>query len=60
MKGDSTWGGEHTTQRTEEVLHNCTPETCILSLTNVTPTNSIKKRKKNFKCLFKKFNDIYF
>ena len=46
MGGDLTWGGEHTVQYTGDVLWNCAPETCIVLLTNVTPVNSIKKKKK--------------
>ena len=42
MEGDLTLGGEHTTQYTDDVLWKCTPETCIILLTNVTPINSIK------------------
>ena len=45
MAGDLTWGGEHTTQYTDDVLQNCTPETYIILLTNVTPINSIKIKK---------------
>ena len=45
MEGDWTRGGEHTVQYTDDVLWNCTPETCILLLTNVTPINSIKVKK---------------
>ena len=48
---DLTWGGEHITQYTDDVLWNCTPETNIILLTNVTPINSISKnfliKKKN-------------
>ena len=36
MEGDLTWGGEHTLQCTYDVLQNCTPETYIILLTNVT------------------------
>ena len=36
MEGDMTWGGEHTVQRTGEVLQNCAPETCMTLLTNIT------------------------
>lgn len=28
MEGDGAFGGEHTTQYTDVVLYNCTPETC--------------------------------
>ena len=42
MEGDLTWGGEHTVQCTDHVLQNCTPETYIILLTDVTPINSIK------------------
>ena len=40
---DLTWGGEHTIQYTDDVLFNCTPETYIILLANVTPRNVIKK-----------------
>ena len=43
MEGDLTWGGEHTIQYTCDVLYNCTPETYVILLTNVTPINSVKK-----------------
>ena len=36
MEGDLTWGGEHTIQYTDGVLYDCTPETYIILLTNVT------------------------
>ena len=42
MEGDLTWGGEHTIQYTDDVLQKCTPESCIILLTNVTPIHSIK------------------
>ena len=32
MGGDLTWGGEHTTQYTDDALQNCTPETDITLL----------------------------
>ena len=41
-----TLGGEHTIQYTDDILQNYTPETCIILLTNVTPINSIKIKKK--------------
>ena len=46
MDGDLTWGGEHTMQYTDDILQNCTPETYIILLTNVTPINSIKIQKR--------------
>ena len=46
MDGDLTWGGEHTMQYTDDILQNCTPETYIILLTNVTPINSIKIEKR--------------
>ena len=50
MERDLTWGGEHTIQYTDDVLQNCTPETYIIALTNVTPVNlNNKKIKKAFK-----------
>ena len=42
MEGDLTQDGEHTTQYIDDALQNCTPETYIMLLTNVTPQNSIK------------------
>ena len=45
MEGDLTLGGEHTMKYTNDVLQNCTPETCIILLTDVTPMNSIKTKK---------------
>ena len=42
MKGDLTWSGEHTVQYTDDILQNCTPDTHIILLTNVTPINTIK------------------
>ena len=48
MEGDLTWGGDHTIQYTDDVLQNCTPETCVILLTDITPINSINiKNKKN-------------
>ena len=41
-EGDLTLGGEHTTQYTDNVLQNSTPETCVIVSTNVTPVNTIK------------------
>ena len=38
--------GEHTMQYTDNVLHNYTLETYIIVLTNVTPINSIKNKRK--------------
>ena len=37
-------GVEHTIHYTDHVLQNCTPETHIILLTNVTPINSVKKK----------------
>ena len=42
MEGDLTLGAEHTIKYTDDVLQNCTPETRIILLTNVTPINSIR------------------
>ena len=42
VEGDLTWGGEHTIQYIDDPLQNCTPETYVVLLTNVTPINSIK------------------
>ena len=44
MDGDMTWGGEHTTQCTDEVLWNYVPETWIILLTN----KFNEKRKNSF------------
>ena len=41
MEGDLTWGSKHTIHYTDDVLQNCTPETYIILLTNVTPINQI-------------------
>ena len=46
MEGGLTWGGEHTVQCTDDVLWNRAPEAYIIGLTNVTRTNSIKKKQK--------------
>ena len=46
MEGDLTCDGEHTVECTDDVLWNCAPETCIISLTVVTSINSIKKKEK--------------
>ena len=45
MEGDLTLGGKQTIQYTDDVLQNCTPETCIFLLTNITIINSIKSLK---------------
>ena len=42
MKGDLTWGVEHTIQYTDDVLQDYTPENYIILLTNVTLVSSIK------------------
>ena len=39
MEDDLTLGGGHTVQYTDDVSQNYTLETCIISSTNVTPTN---------------------
>ena len=44
MEGDLTWGGEPTIPYTDGVLYNHAPETYLILLTNVIPTNSIKKK----------------
>ena len=41
-EGDLTLGGEHTMQFTDDVSQNCTFETYIILLTDVTPINLIK------------------
>ena len=44
---DLTWGGKYTIQYTDDVLQNCTSETFVILLTNVTPINSISKIQLN-------------
>ena len=44
IEGDLAWDVEHSIQCTNDVLWNCAPETCIISLTSITPINSIKKK----------------
>ena len=39
MEGDLTWGGEHSLQYTDALFQNCTSETYIILLTNVTAIN---------------------
>ena len=46
MEGDLPWCGKYTIRYTDDVLQNCTPETYIILLTNVTPINSIKIQKR--------------
>lgn len=46
MAGDVPWGGEHKTQCTDDALQTCTPGTCVVSETSVTPINSVKKKKR--------------
>ena len=41
VEGNFTLGGEYTIQYTYGILQNCTHETYIILLTNVTPTHSI-------------------
>ena len=49
IEEELTWGDEHPIHDTDDVLQNCIPGTNIILLTNVTPINSIKKKKKNQK-----------
>ena len=49
MEGDSTWGGEHTRQCTDDVLWNCGPETYIILLISIIQINSKNKIKINYK-----------
>ena len=42
MDGDFIQGVEHTILYANDVLQNCTPETQIIFLTNVTQINSIQ------------------
>ena len=39
---ETAWGTGHMTQCANDVLLNCTLETCVVLQTNVTPINSIK------------------
>ena len=55
MAVDQTMGGEHTMQYTYDILQSCAPETYIILLTSVTPTNSIKNKQTD-KCGRKKEN----
>ena len=53
MEGDLNLGDEHTIQYTDDVLWNCTSETYIILLTNVTSINSTKffsKSNQHEKC----------
>ena len=44
-KRDLTLGDESMTQRADDGLQGCTLETCMVLATEVTPINSIKKKK---------------
>lgn len=44
MEGDSTWGGQHIIQYTDDVLQSRIAETYVIVLTNVTPLNSTEKQ----------------
>ena len=44
LLGDLTWGGEPTIQYRDDGLQNRTPETCMISLTNVALINSVFKK----------------
>ena len=37
LQSGLTWGGKHKIQYTGDALQNCTPETDIILLANVTP-----------------------
>ena len=45
IEGNLTWGGEHTTQYTDDVLQNSTPETYIIFPTNVNPNKFNEEEK---------------
>ena len=45
-EGDLALGGEHTIQYTDDVLQNCTLETCIILPVSATPLNLIKLKPK--------------
>ena len=49
MEGDLALGGEHTIQYSVDVSQNCTPETYIILLINVTTIKSIKNLKRSKK-----------
>ena len=44
MEGDLILGGKYSMQYTDDVLQNCTLETYIILLANVTPINIILKK----------------
>ena len=39
-------GGKHPTQRTDDVLWNCAPETCVHLLTSVTSISLMNRKKR--------------
>lgn len=41
MERNLTFGGEHTMQYPDDLLLNCTLESCVVLLTNITPVNLI-------------------
>ena len=43
MEGDLSWGGEPAIQRTDDVLWNRVPETCVILLPSVTLLSSITR-----------------
>ena len=46
MEGDLMWGGDHTILYNIHMMQNCTPETYVILLANVTQIDSIKINKK--------------
>ena len=42
---DLTLGGKHKIQYADAVLYNCTPETYVILLANITPINSVQIKK---------------
>ena len=56
MEGGLTQCGEHTIQYTDDVLQNCTPETYIILLTNVTLNQVNENKIKLMNCLFLEFS----
>lgn len=44
-EGARPLGGEHTVQRLDDVLYNCTPGTHVTLITSVTPIHLIKEVK---------------
>lgn len=50
IAGDKTLGGEHTMEHTDNVLQNCTLETCVLLINVSSPMNLIKNQIQTIIC----------